>query len=43
MPRPAGYVALVEGTTGWLALADIGGPVLAKPVPPQPVPAFQES
>jgi PadR family transcriptional regulator PadR len=42
-PTDSGYAALTETTRNWLSLAGIVGPVLSRPVPPQPAPPAEES
>ena len=41
-PTPAGYEALVAGTTTWRALADVVTPTLTGPVPTEPTPPSEE-
>jgi PadR family transcriptional regulator PadR len=36
-PTAAGYAALAAGTADWVALAGIVGPVLHRPLPPEPM------
>lgn len=41
-PTPAGYIALAEGTSDWLSLADMVTPALSPPIPHQPLPPGEE-
>ena len=41
-PTEAGYAALAEGVTGWLAFIEIANPVLSQPIPNQPAPPTEE-
>ena len=41
-PTKAGYVALTDGVSAWLSLADVVTPVLSLPYPSQPVQPTKE-
>jgi len=41
-PTEAGYAALAEGVTGWLAFVEVTNPVLLHPIPTQPAPPTEE-
>jgi PadR family transcriptional regulator PadR len=41
-PTAAGYAALAEGVTGWLAFVEVTNPVLLHPIPTQPGPPTEE-
>ena len=41
-PTEAGYAALAEGLTGWLAFIEVTNPVLSQPIPTQPAPPTEE-
>jgi PadR family transcriptional regulator PadR len=42
-PTAAGYAALAAGANAWQALAEVVGPVFARPLPPEPAAPPEEN